>query len=339
MFLILFLVLTDLWAIEPSGYEKRPGLKAQAEILESKIVFQYGFKDLNGEYQEWSWQDDYEKLRTLGQQFGVPLKDSNSYLASGFFQNHPLVGLIPDYSQLISVYQSTVVGIYRHWNQTVEAQKLTRRQSVELLLRFLQDYPYGIPPSTLGQKFIAGLLVPPLAFETGWADCDSKSLLLATILSFDPYFKDKMAMILVPGHALLGIEVPVMSYDETYEYRNRNFVVAEPTGLSRTPFGRRNSPYAKLLAIIPLMGPESPAVIETTSTPSGLVVLTEADCPDEGLLIEYLTVTEQTKVQACMLKIGDDFKNHGPLLKYDASGLPRQRESYYRGVKRELDRP
>ena len=58
MFLFLFLVFTDLWAIEPTGYEKRPELKAQSEILGSKIVFQYGFKDLNGDYQEWSWQDD-----------------------------------------------------------------------------------------------------------------------------------------------------------------------------------------------------------------------------------------------------------------------------------------
>lgn len=332
MFLILFLVFTDLWAIEPTGYEHRPDLKAQSEIVGSNIVFRYGFKDLNGAYQEWSWQDDYAKLSNLGQKFGVPINDTNRALALGLFQKHPLVGVIPDYSKLISLYQGTVVEIYRHWKQATDAQKLTRRQSIELLLRFLQDYPYGIPPSKVGEKFIAGLMVPPLAFESGWADCDSKSLLLATILSFDPYFKDKMAMILVPGHALLGIEVPVLPYDETYEYRNRQFVVAEPTGLSRTPFGRKNSPYTNLLAIIPLEGPESP-VMETVAIQGGVTGLTESDCPDGGLLVEFFSNIEKAKMQACMIKIGNEFVKHGPLLKYDSAGQPKQKENYNRGVK------
>lgn len=332
MFLTLFFIFTDLWAIEPTGYVKRPDLKAQSEIIESKIVFRYGFKDLDGSNQEWSWQDDYEKLNNLGHQFGVPVKDPGSAIASGLFQKHPMVGVIPNYSNLISLYQSTVVEIYRHWSRTVESQKLSRRQSIELLLRFFQDYPYGIPPRMLGQKFIGGLLVPPLALEAGWADCDSKSLLLATVLSFDPYFRDKMAMILVPGHALLGIEVPVLAYDETYEYQNRHFVVAEPTGLGRTPFGRKNSPYASLLAIIPLEGLEGPAM-SSAPTQSGIQGLSETDCPDGGLLVEIFSNIEKAKVQTCMIKIGNEFVKHGPLLKYDSSGQPKQKENYNRGVK------
>lgn len=332
MILFLLLMLTNLRAIEPTGYEKRPELKARSEILGSQISFQYGFKDLNGAYQEWSWQDDYSKLNDLGQKFGVALKDPGSDLSRGYFQKHPMIGVIPDYSKLISLYQDTVVEIYRRWSRTVEGEKLSRRQSIDLLLRFLQDYPYGIPPSSIGQKYIAGLFVPPLSLEAGWADCDSKSLLMATVLSFDPYFKDKMAMILVPGHALLGIEVPAMSYDETYEYRNRNFVVAEPTGLGRTPFGRKNSPYSKLLAIIPLEGPES-SLPEVASAQNGVEALKESDCPDEGLLVEYFSKIENAKIQACMLKVGEEFVKHGPLLKYDASGQPRLKEMYHRGLK------
>lgn len=332
MILILLFALNNLWAIEPTGYEKRPGLKAQSEIIGSQISFNYGFKDLNGAYQEWSWQDDYTKLKDLGEKFGVALKDPGSDLSQGLFQKHPLVGVIPDYSQLISLYQNTVVEIYRHWSRTTLTEKLSRRQSIDLLLRFLQDYPYGIPPSSIGQKYIAGLLVPPLSLEAGWADCDSKSLIMATVLSFDPFFKDKMAMILVPGHALLGIEVSPLSYDETYEYQNRNFVVAEPTGLGRTPFGRKNSPYSKLLAIIPLVGPES-NIKEIATAQNGLEALKESDCPDEGLLVEYFSKIENAKIQACMLKTGEEFVKHGPLLKYNSSGQPSQREMYHRGVK------
>ncbi len=321
MVFTLFLFILNLWAIEPTGYEKKPHLKAKVDIVGSQIFFHYGFRDLKGVYQEWSWQDDYTKLKSLSEQFDLAL-----------FVKHPLVGLIPDYDKILSLYQSTVSEIYRHWSRSVEAEKLTRRESIELLLRFLQDYPYGIPPSKIGEKYIGGLLVPPLSLESGWADCDSKSILMATILSYDPYFKDKMAMILVPGHALLGIEVVTQPYDETYEYRNRTFVAAEPTGLSRTPFGRRNSPYSNLLAIIPLTGPDRP-VVESFATETGFKALVESDCPDQGLLVEYVSEIEKGKVQVCMLKSGADFIKHGPLLKYDSTGRPKEKENYNRGLK------
>lgn len=288
MIVLLLLAFTNLWAIEPSGYSNKPELKAKSQVIGSQIFFQYGFKDLKGEYQEWSWQDDYSKLKNLSDQFGVGVRDPSNPkfyegdLASGLFDNHPLVGAIPDYSKLVSLYQGTVVEIYRNWKRTVDSQNLTKRESVELMLRFLQDYPYGIPPKVIDRKFIGGLLVPPLSLEKGWGDCDSKSLLMASVLSLDSYFRDKMAMILVPGHALLGIEVPTLPYDETYKYRNQTYVVAEPTGLSRTPFGRKNSPYSRLIAIIPLIGPES-SVSEATPSTGGLSPLVQEDCPLHSL--------------------------------------------------------
>ena len=328
MVFTLFFFIANLFAIEPTGYERKPDLKASAEVVGSQIVFQYGFKDPRGVYKEWSWQDDYTKLRELSDKFGVR---GTSDLSTGLFVRHPLVGIIPDYNRIVSLYQSTVIEIYRHWKKAVDSEQLNRRESIELLLRFFQDYPYGMPPASIGGKFIGGLLVPPMSLETGWADCDSKSILMATILSFDPYFRDKMAMILVPGHALLGIEVVTMPYDETYEYRNRTFVSAEPTGLSRTPFGRRNSPYSKLLAIIPLTA--SGSEIQVSENQSGLQAISESDCPDEGFLLDYVSPSDKTRVQGCFIKIGEDLVKHGPLLKYDASGNPKEKEVFNRGVK------
>src|SRR5689334_15019506 len=124
MFLILFLV-TNLWAIEPQGYIKKPDITAKSEIVGSQIHFQYGFKDLKGEYQEWSWNDDYTKLKDLSAQYGVIVKDPSAPrfveadLAPALFEKHPLVGVVPNYSKLVSVYQNTVVDIYRNWNRSV----------------------------------------------------------------------------------------------------------------------------------------------------------------------------------------------------------------------------
>lgn len=342
MFFLLLLVSTNLWAVEPTGYIKKPNLKQQSEVVGSQIYFQYGFKDLKGDYQEWSWNDDYNKLKNLSDQYGVIVKDPSAPrfveadLAPALFEKHPLVGVVPAYSKLVAVYQNTVVDIYRNWNKSVEAMKLDRRESIELLLRFLQDYPYGIPPSVIGRRLIGGLFVPPMSLENGWADCDSKSLLMATILSFDPYFKDKMAIILVPGHALLGIEGMPLSYDETYEFQNRTFIVAEPTGPGRTPFGRKNSPYSTVKAIIPLIGPaistsaNSPAAIPVNN---GLKPLVDSDCPDEGILVEHFSNVEKAKIQVCMIKDGENFIKHGPSLKYDSAGQPKEKEVYSRGKK------
>lgn len=338
MFPILFLLTTNLWAIEPTGYIKKPDITAKSEVVGSQIHFQYGFKDLKGEYQEWSWNDDYTKLKDLSAKYGINVKDPGSPrfgeadLAPGLFEKHPLVGVIPSYSKLVSVYQNTVVDIYRNWDRSVQAMKLNRRESIELLLRFLQDYPYGIPPAVIGRRLIGGLFVPPMSLENGWADCDSKSLLMATILSYDSYFKDKMAIILVPGHALLGIEGMASPYDETYKYQNRTFIVAEPTGPGRTPFGRKNSPYSRLIAIIPLAGPAN-SYLGTTSTSSGLNPLVESDCPEGGLLVELFSNVEKAKMQVCMIKEGENYIKHGPLLKYDSSGQPKEKENYNHGKK------
>ena len=73
--------------------------------------------------------------------------------------------------------------------------------------------------------------------------------------------------------------------------------------------------------------------MEIPSTQSGLQALSESDCPNDGLLVEFFSNIEKAKVQACILKIGNDFTKHGPLLKYDPAGQPKLRESYNRVVK------
>lgn len=337
MFLLIFLALTNLWAIEPKSYEKKKDIKTTTEVVGERIYFNFGFKDLDSAYQEWRWDDHLPKLKNSADQFGILVRDpvDPKYYAgdpgTDLFIKHPLAGIIPDYNKLIPLYQNSVIEIYRNWQQLVTSKGLSRREAVELLLRFMQDYPYGIPPRVVGQKFIGGLLVPPLVLEKGWADCDSKSLLMATVLSYDPYYRDKLAMILVPGHALLGIEMTPMTYDETYDYQNRTFVVAEPTGLSRTPLGRKNSPYTNLIGIIPLTGFASP-VPESTSLKVEIgATLTEADCPDGGLVVEIFSKVENAKIQVCMIKEGANFIKHGPLVKFDPTGRFLSKEIYIRG--------
>jgi len=161
---------------------------------------------------EWSWRDSASWVDSLGRKFGLPDKGtdnpgySSQELAQGVFvRDAQMGGLRPDYSALATRYLDSVAELTRQWKAQVDVKALSKRQAVELLLVFLQDFPYGVVPLVWERLNIGGLFVPPLIFRNGWADCDSKALLMATVLLHDSVFENKLAMILVPGHALLEL--------------------------------------------------------------------------------------------------------------------------------------
>lgn len=339
----IFLFCNLAFTLEPMEYAKKPDIKTSSEVIGDKIYFNFGFKDLNDSYQSWDWNDDFKKLVQKSQQFGLPLKDPNdlrfydSELPQALYKHHPEIGIIPDYSAIVSYYYDSVTPLYRLWSGYVSAHQLDQRQAVELLLRFFQDYPYGVPPDVIDQRLVKGLFVPPLTMQYGWADCDSKSLFMATVLAHDPILRNRLAIILVPGHAFLGIEMRSLVYDEKYEYRNRSFIVAEPTGLSRTPLGRKNSPYSTLVGIEPIVVSINESMSNGSSASQDLgadiKILTQKDCPDGGLLLDYISAIEGGRVQMCGIRIDGKMIKHGPEIKFNSSGVPVSKNIYNKGNK------
>lgn len=337
--IFILIYCSSVIAIEPMDYIKKPDITTSTQVVGDKIYFKFGFKDLKGIYQEWSWVDDLNRLVGNVNSFGIYVRDPNKFeyynsdLPGAMFKNHPEIGVIPDYSRLVSFYYESVTPLYNIWKKSIEKESLNDRQSIELLLRFFQDFPYGVPPDVIGNQFVGGLFVPPLSLQNGWGDCDSKSLLMATVLAHDSSFRNKMAMILVPGHALLGIEFQPQVYDEKYKYRNRTFVVAEPTGLSRTPLGRKNSPYTSLIGVEPIIvtvRESSPTASEAVESKS-INELKESDCPDNGLLIDFVSSYEKVRIQQCVIKINDEYVKHGPLVKFNNDGKAIAKEIYNKG--------
>lgn len=344
----LFPLVSSLAYSQPELYEKKPDIKTQSVKAGSKTFFTFGFKDLDGKYQEWDWSDENRKLNDTSNKFGLYGKDPKNFsyydgeLEKGFFKEHFQIGVIPDYSRLAKYYQSLTYPLYQRWKALTQEKSLNQRESIELILRFFQDYPYGVSPDVKDNRFIAGLYVAPLIFTEGYADCDSKSLLMASVLSHDSYFKNKMAMILVPGHAFLGINMRPSVYDEYYTLRNVKYVVAEPTGLSRTPLGRKNSPYKRILAIDPISieadgTSSSSSSITQVSNESyqpmnQLKVLTKEDCPDNGLLIDYESVSLGVRIQMCQIKSNGEYLKHGPEIIFSKSGQPEILKNYNNGI-------
>lgn len=346
LFLIIICCPLRFVQSAPELYEKKQDITTDKVQAGDKTFFTFGFKDLDGQYQEWVWSERTSHLLEKSNAFGLSGKDPQNFsyypeeLPQAMFKEHPQLGVIPDYSKLAIYYQDITRPLYSKWKKLSQDKNLSQRESIELLLRFFQDYPYGVPPDVKESRFIAGLFVASYVFNEGYADCDSKSLLMASVLSQDPYFEDRLAMILVPGHALLGINIRPGVYDSIYSLRNTKYVVAEPTGLARTPLGRRNSPYPRILGIEPfLFASRTSNTFNTnsisTSAPkviNSLKVLTSEDCSDGALLIDYVSPTLNKRIQMCQIKKDGSYIKHGPEVIFSENGQPESLKNYENGT-------
>ena len=353
-----------LWALTASAapleYASNADLRTVVQLQGDQANFAFGFRDTRGALAEWSWSDRLRAMQSSSKAFGLIGKDPKNFsatpeeLRAAFFRKHPLVGVVPDYAAIIAEYREFARPLHERWKSKSQGDGLSGRAALELLLVFLQDFPYGRPGQVVDSRLIADLLVPPQVFLNGWGDCDSKSLVMASVLSFEPEYDGKMAMILVPGHALLGLEIEPRAYDEFYEYRNRKYVVAEPTGLGRTPLGRKNSPYTTILAVDPLPAiaslkekrreensnfvdfsrPKEGVITSAppvTATNEALRALTRADCSPRGVLTDTVSPYSKIRVQSCYISQGKEILKDGPEVEFDREGRPSVRRVYRRG--------
>lgn len=109
------------------------------------------------------------------------------------------------------------------------------RAYINLLLSWVQSIPYNELEDRLTSNG-AGFL-PPLGIITNnQGDCDSKSVLMASLIrSLLPDVP--MVMIYLPQHALLGISLPFKTNEPTYRFEGNDYLLMEPTGPAISPLG------------------------------------------------------------------------------------------------------
>jgi hypothetical protein len=303
-----FICLIELQAQLPEEYAIKDYVQIETQTIGTQYFHQYRFKDHNNRLQNWAWTIPISQNDFKTETFGLDLKYISGNQVEIEAANRNFFKLRDnkvsiDYSATVDFFKELALPLYQKFKQQSDLEKLTYREQIEFLLRFLQDYPYGIVPTNFGGKFVNGLMPISEIFKTGWSDCDSKSLLMAAILSYHPYFHDRLAMILVPGHALLGIEMLPRPYEKYATHRGRKYVYAEPVGVVRTPLGQTNSPYSNSIRVIP---------IDVRFEPSKKAVfgLSKKDCPPGAWLIKY--ELESAMNYFCTVKQGTDIINHGP---------------------------
>ena len=109
-----------------------------------------------------------------------------------------------------------------------DAESWTPREAAQWLLNFVQQIPYRLPTE---EAF--GLLPPALVASEDWGDCDSKSLLLISLLE-----RLGINAILLTSkahaHALVGIAVP--TGQKGHRHEGREYAWAETTA-ENAPLG------------------------------------------------------------------------------------------------------
>lgn len=113
----------------------------------------------------------------------------------------------------------------------------SERQFMGLLLAFFQELKYEIPPDEEEGRQTLGLKVPTDVLVSGWGDCDSKSVAFAAMWRRLP---SRLVFIVVPGHALVGVEARALPGEQAVRVGNRTFVLCEVAGPAKLSPGAKS---------------------------------------------------------------------------------------------------
>lgn len=144
--------------------------------------------------------------------------------------------LYVDIPAVVEHNRARVRDLAREFDRLATARKYGPDETLGAMLTFVQSaLPYQRPPKQEGERDILGFYPPPRTLEAGFGDCDSKSALLAAILTNFP--GTRMIGVHVPRHYLVGVARVPRSGDAFIEYRGEPFVLIEPSGPGRLPPG------------------------------------------------------------------------------------------------------
>lgn len=140
----------------------------------------------------------------------------------------------PDHLRYISENKLPLLPVAQAIYENL-AQNSETRAYVNVLLSWIQSIPYNPLESRLSSNG-AGFLPPLAVIESNQGDCDSKSVLMASLIrSLLPDVK--MVMIYLPNHALLGISLPYRTNEKTFTIEETPYLLMEPTGPAIMPLG------------------------------------------------------------------------------------------------------
>ncbi len=122
-----------------------------------------------------------------------------------------------------------VMEVMKDNNKTMPLQKF-----LDLMLSFIQEIPFEVPPLKENDKYIGGFWVPPRVIVDNKGDCDSKGVTFASLWrNFKNY---PLIIIRIPNHMLIGVAIPTIGKN-VLVVNGLRYTLCEVTGPEKVPPG------------------------------------------------------------------------------------------------------
>ncbi|MEO6193001.1 MAG: hypothetical protein ABIS20_08330 [Thermoanaerobaculia bacterium] len=108
------------------------------------------------------------------------------------------------------------------------------RRLLGMFLSFFQELRYEVPPPIELGRHILGFWPPSAVLVRGAGDCDSKSAAFCALWRHRP---ERAILIVIPEHALVGVEGKPRAGEAYVRLGNRYFVLCEVAGPGKIPPG------------------------------------------------------------------------------------------------------
>jgi hypothetical protein len=142
-----------------------------------------------------------------------------------------------DMPNLVRKNKEYVKAISMEFDKFATSRRYRSGEIIGAVLSFVQTaMRYKLPDPVYKGKSTGGLLLPLTAVVLGWGDCDTKSGLMASLLS--NWGQMRLVGVGVPGHYLLGVlQIPEKG-DVFVQYDGLQYVLVEPAGPAWLPPGQ-----------------------------------------------------------------------------------------------------
>lgn len=144
--------------------------------------------------------------------------------------------LRPDFRAIKKWQAPMVADLFLRFRTTALDNRLNERELILLLVDFVQQLRYQIPPEESGSRTTLGYWPPIICLKEQAGDCDSKSVLFASLYH---WIKDSgCALVLIRNHAFIAIKNrhKIFPKDKYTRIGGEDYLLIETTG--RWPAGK-----------------------------------------------------------------------------------------------------
>lgn len=258
-------ILCSLNSISQKEYAKNHHVVYDVAVNDSNYVISYTFKDHFDNFQTFELILPVEFTNSEIAVFGVPSWLFNPYNDTEYnrqIRSKELSkGLFKLSNNTIEVDKSVVLKRYAETfckpiagmivESLEEYGRDTRRDRIEMAIRFVQDIPYAIPQYSDKARHYGGVSPPPALLKNGYGDCDSKVLLFAGILIY-LIPGDEIIFLNQADHVLSAIAAEKEEGLTYVNFKNKNYLVAETSGPGQRKLGEKGNYFRNKFTAEPL---------------------------------------------------------------------------------------